>query len=125
MPVSFPGTYNTLCATGKKGQVIYTGCICPRCNKFATLYFTGKTVSRGIIWPDGINRCRFEIIPIFLARCKACGYMPRVLPSEILPYKGYSLGVIEDYLHKYLYCQDKGLRKCVEDTPLSHSTLWS
>jgi hypothetical protein len=96
-------------------------CICPGCRVRGRLVFTGNWVNRVIVWPEAsdLNKNKDETIKIVLARCLDCQGRFRVLPAEILPYKRFSLPLIEKYCRIYFTPELDGpdLRKTVAGPP--------
>lgn len=119
IPVPFPTSYSTLEGIAVKGESLGKNCICPGCRIRGWLYFTGRRVNRGVIWRDASGHIVFKIIEIPLANCRNCRGRFRVLPIEILPFKIFSLKLIEEYSRTYLVPDEDGpgLRKTVEGKP--------
>jgi hypothetical protein len=119
IPVPFPVSYSTLMVIAVKGESLGENCICPGCRIRGQLYFTGRLVNRGVIWHDDSGHIVFEIIEIPLSHCRNCRGRFRVLPAEILPFKIFSLKLIEEYSRTYLVPDADGpsLRKTVEGKP--------
>lgn len=97
MPVPFPGSYYTLCRIADQGVSLGEDAVCPRstCGARGKLVFTSTWVDRGIIWDQGQIKLVHQVIEIPLAECQGCGGRFRVLPQEILPFKHFSLPIIE------------------------------
>jgi hypothetical protein len=64
--------------------------------------------------PDGV--ALYQETPVPLALCEQCQSRIRVLPVEFLPYKTFSLPIIETACNRYGTSGD-GLRKTVEKMP--------
>lgn len=112
IPIPFPGTNNTLCATVCKGvRVPYDG-PCPRCPSKGSFIYTGWFVQRGAVIDSGVGVCRYEKLSIALARCKDCGRWARVLSMELLPRKTYGWQVIQRSMFQSLFTKSS-LRKAV------------
>lgn len=140
IPITIPVTYDTYSSLFSQG--LLAGYLCETtCPKYphhslsqgppTALELTTCTVDRTafILEKDeeGINTVVERKVKIVLARCPICKCRRRLLPADILPYKLYSLPVIE--LSVSLYNQgDLSLRQVTwhqlygERTP-QHTTL--
>ena len=70
-------------------------CLNKACRARGKLVFTGAFVPRGIIRSEGEKGCHYEKTRVPFCKCLGCGSRFRVLSREMLPYKQYSLPVIE------------------------------
>lgn len=120
IPVTYPATYDTLIevAYKSKNQPVYiqASCLNEECGSFGSLKLKPWFVERNavILAPSGV--AIFEKRPVPLSVCDQCKRRFRVLPFEFLPYKTFSLPVIETSCN--LYCSSiYGLRKTVEQIP--------
>jgi hypothetical protein len=96
-------------ATHAKGWSSRSHVTVPNCGDI--LRYTGKTVGRGCV-VGGQEQANYEQRSIPLAVCGKCGRSVRVLPCDLLPYKTYSLPVIQQAMQRYL-TTDMSLRKSV------------
>lgn len=74
---------------------------------------SGSRVARGLVRLERdvegmLNAVRSRVL-VMLAHCQDCGHRPRILPSDVLPYKTYGLPVIEHQSSEYVR-GDKSLR---------------
>jgi len=112
------------------GLCVLLGILCCHCGARGTLVFTGRWVARGVVERDARGGTKFRHMEVPLAECTACGRSARVLPSGVLPYKTFTLPVIEEAAKRYVSCDGPGLRGVVaglgKHAP-DHSTLhrWS
>lgn len=116
MPVPYPGSYNTLieAARNSKISVIHLEAICPRNNcPPGSLRLTSWLVKRHAVDFSEGQVAQYRAAPVPLAICESCGHRVRVLPVELLPYKVFSLAIIEESCRRYLDGPG-GLRKAVE-----------
>ncbi|MDP8214675.1 MAG: hypothetical protein RAO92_05845 [Candidatus Euphemobacter frigidus] len=117
-----------LCELAVKGESLGDNSICPGCLVSGRLFFTSTWVARGIIWYGKDGRRIYQEIKVPEAGCRECGGRFRVLSEEILPYKLFSLPVIEDLCRTYVQPDPygPGLRKVVEgpvEVSPNYSTL--
>jgi len=129
IPIPFPSTYDILIAQSGKSKVApyyFSEVICPKnaCTK-GSLRLTPWLVSRHAVVFVELNHTEYRDTPVPLAICEVCGARPRVLPVEFLPFKTYSLPVIEQSIKGYSTLES-GLRKVVgsiEGVAPHYSTL--
>jgi len=120
VPVTFQGNYDTLVeAAGKsKDEPIYikASCLNEKCASTDPLRLKPWFVDRNAVLLSPTGDAIYEKKPVPLSVCEKCKRRFRVLPVEFLPYKTFSLPVIEKTCH--LYCiSGHGLRKTVEQIP--------
>lgn len=85
-----------------------TGFVCPECESHEFIYY-GSYRRYLIIEIDGKTE---EIsVKIKRIRCKCCGKTHAVIPDFIVPYKIYSLKII----NKVIYLKETNNSKCKED----------
>ncbi len=111
-----------ICLLAVKGELLGLDIICPKCLISGRLSFTSTWVARGIIWYGKDGKLVYEEIKVPLARCRNCRGHFHVLPEEILPYKLFSLPVIEDLCRTYVQPNPDGpgLRKFVDRLSEDH-----
>ena len=129
IPVPFPTSYLTLCECAVKGESLGENAICPQCLIPGQLVFTSSLVDRIFIRKIVGGGRDYQGVQIPLAICHNCKSRLRVLPREILPYKHFSLPIIEEHCRLYLQPDpdSPGLRKAVEgpaDTYPHYTTLY-
>jgi hypothetical protein len=129
IPVPFPTSYSTLCDLAVKGESLGKNAICPRCLVSGLLVFTSSWVNRIIIRKKEDGGRDYQGGKVPLAGCRNCKGRFRVLSREILPYKHFSLLIIEEHCRAYLQPDpgSPGLRKAVEgpiDTYPHYTTLY-
>jgi len=129
IPVPFPTSYSTLYKYAVKGESLGKNAICPRCLVSGQLVFTSSWVDRIIIQKKEGGGREYKRVKVPLASCRNCKARLRVLPREILPYKHFSLLIIEEHCRAYLQQgpDSPGLRKAVEgptDTYPHYTTLY-
>ncbi len=127
MPVAVGVFYSEYATQIEKNELDLSGTCCPKCE--ASLVLTSSRVSRNFVLleQDAYDCLTAEMKNgvVALARCGSCKKRIRVLPVDILPYKTYSLPVIEHLLSNYRV-EGKGLRPVVWDlhgNSPSHTSL--
>lgn len=121
IPVSFPGSYDTLLATARNCNVApycFIHLVCPKnqCPP-GSLWLTPWMASRAPVLLDEDGEAyqkKEEEDGVPLAICKGCGHRPRVLPEELLPYKTYALAIVEKACAAYLNESTASLRSAVQ-----------
>lgn len=101
---------------------------CCHCGASGSLTFCGVWATRGAVLLRGRDETEFRDLRVPLARCSACKRSARVLPAELLPYKTFSLPVIEKAARPYVSpdLAGPGLRTAVKGLGTRapcHSTL--
>jgi hypothetical protein len=108
IPITIPVTYATyicLYSQGLLAEYLYET-ICPKCSldcacqqPLPALNLTNSTVDRGSLMLEkddaGIDTVVKRTVIIVLVKCPICKSRFRLLPADILPYKLYTLPVIE------------------------------
>lgn len=114
MPVPHPLSYDKLIIIAVKGKSLGDDIHCPHpaCECKGSLIFTGSWVDRGIVLSDTAHKTEFKRRQYPIARCTECKRRFRVLSCEVLPYKTYSLPIIETACGVYTQTA-RGLRKSV------------
>lgn len=129
IPVPYPKDYNTLIETARKSRFepVYLNIPCPKegCTSIARLRLKAWFVQRNCVLFDSAGVACYRQTPVPLAICEQCKSRFRVLPFEFLPFKTYSLPIIETVCNHYGKTGD-GLRKTVntiEGVAPHYSTL--
>ena len=117
IPVPYPDDYHTLIETARKSKFapVYLDISCPKeeCTSRERLQLKAWFAQRNSVLFDSSGVARYRQTPVPLALCKQCRSRFRVLPIEFLPFKTYSLPVIETACNHYCKSED-GLRKTVD-----------
>jgi hypothetical protein len=116
IPVPYPEDYHTLIETTRKSKFepVYLNISCPKeeCPSQERLRLKAWFAQRNCVLFDSAGIARYRRTPVPLALCEQCKSRFRVLPVEFLPFKTYSLPIIETACNHYGKSED-GLRKTV------------
>lgn len=128
IPVPFPGPYSTLRTSVAKHSLVPGDPACPACGAHGTLHFTGTWVERNAILLTAAGKTAYRTCSFPVACCELCRHRPRVLSAEFLPYKTYTVPVVEAAGRMYTAPDPSGpgLRRVVAhlgDRHPVHSTL--
>jgi hypothetical protein len=116
IPVPYPEDYHTLIETAHKSKFepVYLNIPCPReeCLSQKSLLLKPWFVKRYCVLFGPAGVALYQESPVPLTLCEQCKGRFRVLPVEFLPFKTYSLPIIETACNHYGKSED-GLRKTV------------
>jgi len=116
IPVPYPEDYHTLIETARKSKFepVYLNISCPKeeCASQERLRLKAWFAQRNCVLFDSSGVARYRQTPVPLALCEQCKSRFRVLPVEFLPFKTFSLPIIETACNHYGKSED-GLRKTV------------
>jgi len=117
IPVPYPEDYHTLIETARKSKFepVYLNISCPKeeCISKERLRLKAWFAQRNCVLFDSTGVACYQQTPVPLALCEQCKSRFRVLPVEFLPFKTFSLPIIETACNHYGNSED-GLRKTVK-----------
>jgi hypothetical protein len=127
MPISLPLEYDKLTKENVKGNSLGPEISCCHCGSKGSLIYTGYYVSRNVVWADDNGNATHELISIPIGKSLCCKKRFRVLPGGVLPYKVFSLPLIEKAFYYYTHLEISlrcATEKLSGNTQPHYSTIW-